>query len=156
MNKKSFLLGVVLLLAGQLLTAQEWKLITLSADGSETSYAVSNVQRIVFENDAMTVNMKSGDNVTGISRVSFLFDEETGIEYLKSKSSVFVFPNPVKTTLTVAGTEKNVRINLLNLNGALLQNMLTQDNSTDIDVSSLQQGVYLLQVGNQVVKFIKQ
>ena len=156
MNKKSFLLGVVLLLAGQLLTAQEWKLITLSADGSETSYAVSNVQRIVFENDAMTVNMKSGDNVTGISRVSFLFDEETGIEYLKSESSVFLFPNPVKTTLTVAGTEKNVRINLLNLNGALLQNTLTQDDSTDIDVSSLQQGVYLLQVGNQVVKFIKQ
>ena len=156
MNKKSFLSGVVLLVAGQLFAAQEWQLITLSADGAETTYALSNVQKIVFDSDAMTVNMKSGSDATGIRSVSFLLSDDTGVEYLKPESPVAVYPNPVKTTLTVAGVDKGARINLLNLNGALLQSILTQGNSTDIDVSSLQQGVYLLQAGNQVVKFIKQ
>ena len=159
MNKKGFLLGVVLLMAGQLLTAQEWKIITLSADGSEATYALTNVQKIVFEeNDdvaTMTVKMKSGGDLSGVSSVSFAFGQ-VGVEYLKPESSVFVYPNPVKTNLTVAGTDKNARINLLNLNGALLQSIITQDNTTEIDVSSLQQGLYLLQVGNQTVKFIKQ
>jgi len=155
MSKKSFLTVAVLLIAGQLLTAQEWRIITLSADGAEATYALTEVQKIVFENDAMTVNMKSGSDATGISSVSFV-PAQVGVEPLKSESSVFVFPNPVKTNLTVAGVDKNVRINLLDLKGAVLQSVISQDNSTDIDVSSLQQGLYLLQVGKQTVKFIKQ
>jgi len=316
MSKKSFLLGVVLLIAGQLLTAQEWKIITLSADGAETVYAVTNVQRIVFENELMTVNMKSGDDVTDITRVSFLLaaeevdysklrlnevsgvggdgdkfyelinigdvdinlagckiyynndpfnasyiapltwtgcagqiigagellaligrnnpcsfttgltaqrvikvtlfdpdgnlideliraqdtgeydfgttksfsripdgtgpfyfttptpnamngDDATGLILVpktqgtdlkeqKAEPSMFVFPNPVKTYLTVSGVAKDAKIKLLETNGTLLQTIISKDKSTDIDVSSLQQGTYLLQIGNRTVKFIKQ
>jgi len=332
MNKKSFLLGVVLLIAGQLLTAQEWKLITLKADGAEASYAVTNVQQIVFENDLMTVELKSGNNIAGISRVSFdlgfpeadysklklnevngysasgdtdkfyelinigdveiplagvtieydgasdtgagfppvgggqgvtwmgcvsqtiapggffviqdrnssqvidintcatkmktgltaarnliitlkdpsgniidqckraqdtdeytltnksysripdgtgpfYFTEATpnatngvstagltlvpqsagtDVKSPKAEPAIFVFPNPVKNYLTVSGAAKNAKINVLESNGTLLQTVISKDKSTDIDVSSLQQGMYLLQIGNQVVKFIKQ
>jgi hypothetical protein len=156
MNKKSFLLIVALLIAGQLFAVQESRLITLSADGTETAYTLSEVQKIVFENNTMTVNMKSDSDATGITCVSFLLVVPVGIENPKLASSVFVFPNPVQTNLKVAGVEKNVKINLINLNGTLLQSIIAQDDSTDINVSSLPQGVYLLQVGDQVVKFIKQ
>jgi len=328
MNKKSFLFGVVLLMAGHLFAAQDWlRFVTVSADGSETSYALSGVQKIVFENNTMTVNMKAGNSVTNITSVSFAkdfskidysklkFNEisgagnddekfyelinigeveiplegckiyynansstggefppngnqgltwtgnethviqpgglllllgryhatnnpdgafttgltsqrmltvtledpfeneidkcrraedtgiyeiaersfsripdgtgpfyfttptpdqlngddatglllvpqepviETGIKNRQAESSIFVFPNPVKTYLTISGVEKNVKIDVLDLNGALLQSILTQDNAANIDVSSLQQGMYLLQVGGQTIKFIKQ
>jgi len=316
MNKKIFFLGVVLLIMGRLFAVHEIKLITLSADGTETSYALPSVQRIVFENNTMTVNMKSGADATNIVRVSFLLEidysnlkinevsgvgedsekfyelinigtediplegcriyynangsvgqpfppnderltwtgdatqvanagelfcligrgnpgsfttgltperiliitlkdpagnvldqciraEDTGIyavgrdksfsripdgtgpfyfttptpEQLngddatglllvpqkpvnvhdnKGKSSLFLFPNPVKTNLTLSGVTEGATINLIDMNGRLLQSIITQDDTADINVSSLPQGSYLLQVGKQVIKFIKQ
>jgi len=331
MNKKTFLLGVVLLITGQLVTAQESQLITLSADGAEAQYALSNVQKIVFENDAMTVNMKEGTDATNIMRISFLLDDPfkdvdysklkinevsgvgddcekfyelinigendiplescklyynangnvglplpsgdgsltwtgnesqiaeagqlfsligrnggncsnpptqdsfttgltperkliitlkdpkgnvidqfiraedtglydvgkdksfsripdgtgnfyftypspdvlngsnaaglllvpqlpdgTGINNTKSETSIIIFPNPVKNILTVSGTDKDMKINLFDLSGMLLKSTISQENTTNIDVSSLQQDTYLLQIGKQVVKFIKQ
>ena len=154
MNKKIFLLGLILLIAGQFASAQEWKLITVTADGTETTYALPNVQNIVFKDNTMTVNLKSGDSVSKITCIRF--DQPQGIKTLQSESSVFVFPNPVQTNLTVAGVAKDVKINLLNLNGTLLQSIPAQDNSTNINVSSLPAGLYLLQIGDQVIKFIKQ
>ena len=154
MNKKIFFLGLVLLMAGQFLAAQNTNVVTVSADGTEVIYALPDVQNIVFENSTMTVNLKSGDSATKITCIRF--DQPQGIKTLQSESSVFVFPNPVQTNLTVAGVAKDVKINLLNLNGTLLQSIPAQDNSTNINVSSLPAGLYLLQIGDQVIKFIKQ
>ena len=327
MIKKIFLFGIALLAAGQFVAAQELYKITVSADGENTSYALSSVQKIVFDNNTMTVNMKSGSTLTNVTRIGFalglpeidysklkinevsgvgndpekfyelinigdveislagcklyynangstggvfppdgnqgltwtgnqthviqpnelllllgrynastnpggafttgltaqriliitledpagnvidqciraedtgiydisdksfsripdgtgdfyfttptpnLFNGNdasglllvpqspsgiTGIKNQKIESSIFVFPNPVKTYLTIEGVNEGAKIDLLDLNGTLLQSILTQDNSTNIDVSSLSQGMYLLQVEGQVVKFIKQ
>ena len=157
MNKKVFLFGLVLLLAGRLFATEEMHLMTLSADGTETAYVLTNVQKIVFENSTMTVNLKSGDDATDVMCIRFrLMEPGTGLENLKSESSIFVFPNPVKTSLTITGVEKNVKINILDLTGVLLQSISSQENSTNIDVSALQQGIYLLHTGEKVVKFIKQ
>jgi hypothetical protein len=154
MNKKIFLLGVVLLIAGQFAAAQEWKLITLTADGTETTYALPNVQNIVFKDNSMTVNLKSGDSAAEITCIRF--DQSQGIKTLQLESSILVFPNPVQTNLTVTGVDKDVKINLLSLKGTLLQSIPAQDKSTNINVSSLSPGLYLLQIGEQVIKFIKQ
>ena len=320
MIKKSFFLGLALLAAGQFLIAQSLQIITLGADGNEAVYALSNVQKIVFDNNTMTVKMKAGDDVTGITRISFdndvsgidysklklnevsgvgndaakfyelinigdvdiplvgcqiiynaapnnigdqfppdreqltwtgsatqiaeagkLFSligrnnqgsfttgltaariliitlkdpagnvidkcirakdtdeyeindksfsripdgtgpfyftnptpdefngsdvtglllvpqtDGTGIEKLKVESSIFVFPNPVKEYLTVNGVKKDAIINVYDLTGRLLQTVYAQENSTNINVSSLQQGTYFLRAGEQTVKFVKQ
>ena len=156
MNKKIFLLGFVLLMAGRLFATDESQLITVKADGTETTYALPDVQKIVFENNTMTVNMKSGADATEVTCIRFLLSEQLGIKNQKPATPIFVFPNPVKTNLTVAGVNKNVKINLIDLSGKLLQSILAQDNSTDIDVSSLSSGLYLLQVGGQTIKFVKQ
>jgi len=156
MNKKLFFLAIVLLSVGQLFAEQESKLITLKADGTETVYALADVQKIVFENNTMTVNMKSGSDAKGITSVSFLLSDGSGIEKPQLFSSVFVFPNPVKTNLTVSGADKGMKINLFDLNGKLLQSVIAKDNSTEVNVSSFPSGIYLLRVGEQTVKFIKQ
>ena len=320
MIKKSSLLGLALLMAGQLLVAQSSQMITVSADGKEATYVLSNVQKIVFENNTMTVNMKSGNDVTNIKRISFTQNfsgidysklrlnevsgvgndpdkfyelinigteaiplegceiyynangsnggsfppngnqgltwtgcaeqvigagellsligrnnpcsfttgltaariltimlkdpdgnvidecirakdtgdyeigylsfsripdgtgpfyftvptpdkmngtdatglllvpqpEGTGIKNIKVESSIFIFPNPVKEKLTVNGVKKDATINVYDLAGGLLQSIPAQENSTEINVSSLQQGIYLLRVGEQTIKFVKQ
>jgi len=139
---------------GQLCMAQEYNLLALKSDGTETSYPLSNVQKIVFESNAMTVKVKSGTDATNIKRVRF--STKTGIENPKLEETIFVFPNPVKNTLTVIGTEKGVTINLLTVSGMLLRSIIAEDSNVDINVSSLQSGLYLLQIGDKTVKFIKQ
>jgi len=325
MIKKCFLLGLALLTAGQFMMAQVFQMITVSADGEETTHAISDVQKIVFENDennTMTVIMKAGDDVTNITRLSFAMNlseidysklrinevsgvgddsekfyelintgdvdiplkdcqiyynannnagsifppddnrltwtgsqnqviragklfsligrgnpgsftlgltperilvitledpegniidqcnraEDTGIyatpdrdksfsripdgsgdfyfttptpdalngtdatdlllvpqasqgagiKSPQAEFSIFIFPNPVKESLTVYGVEKNAIINLYDLNGKLLQAIPAQENSTGINVSSLRQGIYVLQTDKQLIKFIKQ
>ena len=143
-----------LLIAGQLCMAQEYNLITLKADETEAVYALSNVQRIVFENHAMTVKMKTESDVTDV--VSLRFEKSTGIENLKSDLSIYVFPNPVKNMLTITGAHENGIINLFSLTGTLLQSIPAQENATHIDASSLSPGIYLLRVEDKTVKFIKQ
>jgi hypothetical protein len=153
MIKKICLLGVVMLMAWQLMSAQSYNLITVGADGTETTIALSEVQDIVFDNGAMTVNMNSGSNMSGITCVKF---SDAGKIENKEMSSVFVYPNPVREYLTISGTEKNEKISLLDMNGTILRTVFSKESSTEIDVSSLQKGVYLLQVGYKTIKFIKQ
>jgi len=155
MMKKIIFLGLALLAAGQLMVAQTFNMIAVSADGKETTCAVSAVQKVVFENNTMTVKTNDGD-VTNISCIKF--SEQgggDGIINVKSESSIFVFPNPVSETLTVSGVKKDAIIQLYNLSGALLQTVISQENATNINVSNLQQGIYLLRVDAQVIKFIK-
>ena len=153
MNKKILLLGVVLLLAGRVLAVES--MIAINADRDETKYALSAVRKVVFDNnDEMNVNLENGFNVPGITCI--LFSIETVTKMLQAENSVWVFPNPVHTTLTVSGVDKDVKIKLFNLGGTLLKSIPAQENSTDIDVSSLAQGMYLLTFGEKTVKFTKQ
>jgi hypothetical protein len=154
MIKKILLLTVVMLTAWQLMSAQSYNLITVGADGTETTFAVSAVQKIVFDNSAMTVNMKSGNNMPGISCVKF--SDQSGIEKMEVETSVLVYPNPVREYLTVSGVSKGEKINLSDMNGYVLQTVFSNGNTTEINVSALQKGVYLLQVGYKTIKFIKQ
>jgi len=156
MIKKIFLFALFLSLTGKLFADAESKLITVSADGTETTYALADVQRIVFADNSMTVIMKSGEDKAAITCIRFLLSDNVGTENPELPSKVFVFPNPVTTTLTVSGTNSDVKINLFDLSGKLLKSVPAQDNSTDVNVTSLQRGVYLLQVGKQVLKFVKQ
>lgn len=305
---------------GQLLSAQSFQMITVSADGEETAYTLTNVQKIVFADNAMTVNMKSGESVPGVKRIGFsrtsseidysklklnevsgvgndsdkfyelintgdvdiplegcriiynaapskigdpfppereqlawtgestqiarsgkLFaligrdnygsfttgltaariliitlkdpdgnkidqcirakdtgnyeindqsfsripdgtgpfyfttptpdvmngsdatglllvpqSPDAGIGSLNAESSGFIFPNPVKESFTVNGVRKDTKIILYDLTGRLLQTFTAGENSININVSSLHRGTYLLKVGEQTLKFIKQ
>jgi len=154
MMKKITFLGLALLAAGQLMVAQTLQLIAVSADGNETTYPVSTVQKVVFENNAMTVKTNTGD-ATNITCIKFTQDENEGIKNQKLEPSIFAFPNPVSETLTVKGVKKDAIINLYDMSGALLKTVTSQENSTNVDVSTLQKGVYLLRIDKQVIKFIK-
>ena len=157
MNKKIFLLGLVLLLIGQLRAAEEPSLITIKADGKEYVYALADVQRIVFaeDSDTMIAEMKGETSeVTDIVNVSFGMHDFSDVKAI-STSYLAVFPNPVHTTLTITGADAGSKIDLYGVNGTLLQSVPAQSNATDIDVSSLESGTYFLRVGTKSIKFVK-
>lgn len=132
-------------------------LVALSADGSETVYELASVGKITFDGQ-MVVEDKQGQILQdGVSCVLFAQREmETALPQVESQSAqLFVFPNPVVEQLTVTGTAAQMPLRLFDINGRLLNVFETSDGQTQINVSNLTKGNYLLQIGNQVVKFIK-
>lgn len=87
---------------------------------------LDNVRKIVFSNEPTAV-----DNV--------------------EKGSIIVYPNPTQDVLYIQGIDEQI-LRIFNMQG----NMLQTTEGTQVSVSHLPTGTYLLQIGTQVVRFIKQ
>ena len=66
-------------------------------------------------------------------------------------SGIILYPNPTQDRLVVQGAEGQT-LRVYDLQGRLLK----QAEGTEVQVEDLANGTYLLQIGTQVVRFIKQ
>ena len=144
---------LALSLASFLYAAERENIVAVSADGDKTTYALATVSRINVIADAnsasMTIVDNNGNEFAGYVKILFA-EKETSIEEL-GFTQVYVFPNPVVNTLTIQGVDENTPLEVYNLTGA----SVLQDKGTELDVTSLSQGTYILRINNQYVKFIK-
>ena len=67
-------------------------------------------------------------------------------------NTVIVYPNPTHEVLCVQGIPDDATLRVYSTTGQLL----TTAQGTQINVSQLPQGTYLLQIGTQVMRFIKE
>lgn len=68
---------------------------------------------------------------------------------------LFVTPNPVRSAMAVAGAESlDATLNIFDTSGRRVVSRSNYNGET-IDVSSLAPGLYLAQIDNQTIKFIK-
>jgi hypothetical protein len=152
MNLK-LLFSIFALFVSSFLYAECESMVAVSADGDKTTYALANVERINVIADAtsasMTVVDNDGNQFAGYVKILFA-EEETGIEELDI-ASVFVYPNPVVNTLNIQGVDENTPLEVYNLTGK----SVLKDKGTELDVTSLTQGTYILRINDQYVKFIK-
>lgn len=74
------------------------------------------------------------------------------IQAMEAKGRLVIYPNPVANLLTVENTEAG-NFEILNLLG---QQVLTGKTTQRLDVSALPQGTYILKVGAEQAKFVKQ
>lgn len=129
-------------------------IVAVSADGSEITYLLANVQRIeVQANDVqgkMTILQKDGNKVGNYQKILFATSTSTSLEENK-ELQIFVFPNPVSHTLRIQGVDENTSLEVYNLTGK----SVIKDKGIELDVTSLNQGTYILRINNQYVKFIK-
>lgn len=152
--KLKLLFSLIVLSVASFLYAEESEnMVAVSADGNKTTYVLATVSRINVIADAnsasMTVVDKDGNQFAGYVKILFA-EKETSIEEL-GFTQVYVFPNPVVNTLTIQGVDENTPLEVYNLTGA----SVLQDKGTELDVTSLNQGTYILRINNQYVKFIK-
>lgn len=144
---------LALSLASFLYAVEHESMVAVSADGDKTTYALATVSRINVIADAnsasMTVVDKDGNQFAGYVKILFA-ETETSIEEL-GFTQVYVFPNPVVNTLTIQGVDENTPLEVYNLTGK----SVLKDKGTELDVTSLSQGTYILRINNQYVKFIK-
>ncbi len=70
---------------------------------------------------------------------------------------IAIFPNPVMDQLTInRAKEIDGKFQILNFNGQqILKGVLKEISNQSIDVSLLEQGIYILKIGNEISRFIK-
>jgi hypothetical protein len=89
---------------------------------------LANVRKIVFSNESIN---------TALEKVE--------------QGTIVVYPNPSQDILYIQGIEEQT-LRIFNMQGNMLQTTV----GTQVSVSDLPVGTYLLQIGTQVIRFIKQ
>lgn len=89
---------------------------------------LDNVRKIVFSNESITTALENVEHGT-----------------------IIVYPNPTQDVLYIQGIEAQT-LRVYNMQGSMLQTT----EGAQVSVSHLPTGTYLLQIGTQVVRFIKQ
>lgn len=106
------------------------------------------VTRITFEGDNVVLQFSNDTSMeTDMSGVVLNFLLPQSIKSVES----FKLAQTIGNVLNVKGLAKDTEIRVLDAAGR----QMISTKKTSIDVSHLPQGIYLLQVGNQVVKFNK-
>ena len=65
-------------------------------------------------------------------------------------------PNPVKDILTLSNLAGNDDIQILSLQGYVIVRMQSNSKETTIDISNCMPGIYLLKIGDRVLKIVKE
>jgi len=161
MDKKILLLlFAVFMSAGICFAGSVPSIIVIKSDNSSNEYALSTVRKIVFdEEDAenlsgMRIQFNNlNPDVTSVDTILFQTGTVEIPEIMGKDCSVYVYPNPVRDFLIIEGPAELSEIKICDLNGKVLKTKIVDGKTTKIAVSDLSQGLYLLQIGKQVVKF---
>ena len=123
--------------------------------GSNSAQDIAIIGKLTFENNQLQLldkegNILASEPVDNIRKITFSESVPTALEDTKN-TSIFIYPNPTHDILIIKGIE-NQSLRVYDLQGK----MILHEHGTEVHVSHLATGTYLLQIGTQVVRFIKQ
>lgn len=146
----------------------KWTQIGTDIDGDKSQDLLGYSVAIAENGEVMAVGAPINGNAfeenAGYARVFTLQnDPSTSVSLLATQTIIKAYPNPVRITLNLDFSLANVEtifIEVQNSNGQpILNKKITVNSSTQLDVSSLPTGLFILSIKgetfNQLVKFVK-
>lgn len=130
-------------------------LVVEHRSGAELLQDIALIGKWVYVGDDLQLLDKTGnvlatEPLANIKKITFsVSGSMTSVEDVQP-SNIVVYPNPTQDVLMIQGIEAQA-LRVYDLQGR----MLLQQEGTQIGVSQLSEGTYLLQIGTQVVRFIK-
>lgn len=123
--------------------------------GADLLQDVAKIGKWIYVGDNLQLLDKSGnvlatEPLANIKKITFSISGETTAPETMVANTILVYPNPAQDILMIQGVEEQP-LRVYDLQGRLLQT----ENGTQISVGNLAEGTYLLQIGTQVVRFIK-
>ena len=156
MNRALLILSFLLLGVG---TRAEMMLKVNPLSGGEEQYAVSLIGQIRFAGEVMYLYDAAGIElghtaVADINKIIFKDNSATSFQEVVP-TGVAIWPNPAQEILRVSGLTDEQTIRVYSMDGRMMMAEKTNNGEAAIRVGGLQTGTYLLQIGAEVVKFIK-
>ena len=149
---KKLLLFFALICSLQMMVAN---LVVEHRSGADLLQDISLIGKWVFVGEDLQLLDKQGNTLAteplaAIKRITFApSGPQTATGNVK-ENTVLVYPNPTHDVLMIQGIEPQT-LRVYDLQGR----MLKAENGTQVSVGNLAEGTYLLQIGTQVVRFIK-
>lgn len=152
MNNR-FILLVMLCCSMQLMATN---LVLQKWDGAQQLQDIAIIGKWIFVEDDLQLLGHDGtilaqEPIKNIRKITLINSEDLSATENIAIPNIVVYPNPTQDVLLVKGVELQT-LRVFDLQGRLLK---TTDDA-QVTVSDLASGTYLLQVGTQVVRFIKQ
>lgn len=151
MNSR-FILLLMLCCSMQLMATD---LVLQKSDGAQQLQDIAVIGKWIFVDDDLQLLGHDGtllaqESIKNIRKILLITSgDPAAIENIETPNIV-VYPNPAQDVLFVKGAESQT-LRVFDLQGCLLK---TTD-SAQVTIYDLTAGTYLLQVGTQVVRFIK-
>lgn len=153
---KRKLLSVLVLLLSVTVQAQSDGLLTINGEIVKKDPVAITLDYEEMGN--VIVEFTDGAKVScNMNRLEILPNGLSAIRQVEvAKEGFFVIKGAVRDELRVEGAKPGADVMIYSAGGTLLMKDKTSSSQYVADVSRLQRGVYLLQIGKQTVKFIKQ
>lgn len=152
---KKLLLFVSLLVGLGSSFAQD--IVVQTSSGGQTSVPLDNVRKITFDNGNMVLSTNGNEDfelpLDDIMKI--LFDEDgSNVDRIADDTNLQLVRNS-RNTIGITGLETTADARIANTAGSIVM-IQRQWNGSDIDISALPSGVYVLVVGNNnIFKFSK-
>ena len=150
--KHTFILICVIFCSLQTLAAN---LVIKQRSGAESLQDIAIIGKCIVVRDNIQLLDKSGnvlaiEPLANIKKITFLTSDTSENVNDTIVNMIVVYPNPTQDLLIIRGIESQT-LRIYDLQGSLLQT----EWGNQISVGNLPVGTYLLQIGTQVVRFIK-
>ena len=155
--RKILLLPFMLLMA-LVAQAQATHLSIEKMSGAEELSALATIGKIVFDQKGLYLYDKTGAELgyTPFDQVSkIVFTSKTDPTAIRQEERPAIQVSFNQETIFIHGIEGRQTVRIYNMSGQVLLSAVSQDGEAQLYVGGLQNGTYLLQVGAQVVKFLK-
>ena len=131
-------------------------LVLSRSSGTQLLQDIAAIGKVVFVGDDLQLLAHDGtvlaqEPIAEVQQITFAEGSESTSVEGTTTSGITIYPNPTQDRLMVQGAEGQT-LRVYDLQGRLLK----QTESTEVKVEDLANGTYLLQIGTQVVRFIKQ
>lgn len=131
-------------------------LVLLQTDGTQQLQDIAKIGKWVFVEENLQLldkvgNLLATEPISEIKNITFSISNPETATGNVQMNSIVIYPNPTQDMLYISGTTPQT-LRVYDLQGRLLIN----ETSMQINVSTLNMGTHLLQIGTQVVRFIKQ
>ena len=156
--RKILLLPLMLLMA-LVAQAQATHLSIEKLSGAEEVSALATIGKIVFDQKGLYLYDKTGAELgyTPFDQVGkIVFTSSTEPTTVRQEERPSIEMSLRQETIFIRGIEGRQTVRIFNMGGQVLLSAVSQDGEAQLYVGGLQNGTYLLQVGAQVVKFLKQ
>lgn len=152
MNNR-FILLVMLCCSMQLMATN---LVLQKTNGAQQLQDIAVIGKWIFVEDDLQLLGHDGtilaqEPIKNIRKITLINSGDLSATENITTPDIVIYPNPAQEILLVKGVESQM-LRVFDLQGRLLKT----ENGVQVTVSDLASGTYLLQVGTQVVRFIKQ
>ncbi|MCI6196217.1 MAG: T9SS type A sorting domain-containing protein [Prevotella sp.] len=152
MRKILFILSIICTIASNA-TEQKWALTTQSGE----SVFMDQVGYILYSDGSSVMSIVKKDNsaIENVTKIVFSKMETSSISDVLVNKGISVLSRVVDESLRIKGCQDGLRFSIVSASGAEVVKGMTHSGQTDIDVSGISTGVYVLVVGETKIKFIK-